>query len=225
MPQHEISIGRDRSCDIRLDNGCQYASRFHASIYRDGNVLMYRDQSSNGTLVNNVSVHNRATLISPGDSIMVAGRYPISWNVINRFLTAPQPVQNQSQQSYSQPQLSYNQPQPVSQSSPYSQEPTSLHDFNWGAFFLYPIWGFFNGCWWAFFLNILLWWTGIVLPIVFGVYGSRWSWENKNWSSVEAFESAQRSWKNWGIGLFLAGILMSFLFFVMFFSFLSAIIL
>lgn len=81
----EITIGRDKNSDIYLDESCKLASRNHASIFYDGNQLMFRDVSTNGTMINNVRVNHRTVPISNGDIIMIAGRYQISWSQINAF--------------------------------------------------------------------------------------------------------------------------------------------
>ena len=80
MILREVTIGRSKDCDIYLDPRCEFASSYHATIYMDGTQLMYKDCSRNGTLINNVSVHNRAVPIKYGDVIMLAGRYQLSWN-------------------------------------------------------------------------------------------------------------------------------------------------
>lgn len=81
----EITIGRSKDCDIYLDRNCRFASAMHATIYTDGHQLMYRDDSTNGTLINNIMVHRRAVPINHGDIIMVAGKYIVNWNQIDSF--------------------------------------------------------------------------------------------------------------------------------------------
>lgn len=85
MNLREITIGRSKDCDIYLDRNCIYASVLHAAIYMDGSQLMYRDNSTNGTMINNIMVHKRAVPISHGDVIMVAGKYLVNWNQIDSF--------------------------------------------------------------------------------------------------------------------------------------------
>ena len=34
----------------------------------------------------------------------------------------------------------------------------------------------------------------LVTGIVFGIFGSRWSWASKDWASLEAFERTQSNW-------------------------------
>lgn len=80
--------------------------------------------------------------------------------------------------------------------------------FNWGAFFLYPFWGFANGMWWAFLISWFFGWT-IIPNILFGIMGSKWAWKNKHWRDINHFVIVQDSWKRWGIGLFIAGVFIS----------------
>ena len=72
MNIREITIGRSKTSDIYLDDRCIYASNNHGSIYYDGNQMMYRDNSSNGTMVNNIMVRRRAVPIRQGDIIMIS---------------------------------------------------------------------------------------------------------------------------------------------------------
>ena len=195
MLLREVSIGRSKDSDIYLDDKCIYASTHHATIYYDGTQLMYRDRSSNGTMINNVSVKHRAVPIKQGDIIMVAGKYQINWSQINSFF--PNDVLT-----------ARPAPQPTVSAAP-AVEPTYVDTskWNWGAFSLYPIWGLFNGCWWGILVGFFL---GCFFPIpniVFGVYGTRWAWENKMWRSAEDFEHTQHNWAIAGIIIFVLNIL------------------
>ncbi|MCC8113262.1 MAG: FHA domain-containing protein [Bacteroidales bacterium] len=203
----EVTVGRGNGCDITLDPRCQYASSMHATIYIDGNRLMFKDVSSNGTLINNVLVHHRAVPINPGDSIMLAGKYPLNWNQINSFI----PVSEIGMPPRFTP--------PVNQisgtefmSSPVTDTVSltpSLETWNWGAFGINGLWGLFNGCWWMFVINIVFGFLSsipfvgvatlvIQVPylILCGIKGTAWAWNAKQWESVEKFERTQ---KNWGI--------------------------
>ena len=157
MMLREVTIGRSKDCDIYLDERCIYASSHHATIYYDGNQLMYRDCSSNGTMINNVSVKHRAVPIRRGDTIMVAGKYQISWNQIDVYFPGRPQQQMAPQQSYQQPfQQSYQQ---SAMQAPVDEgDSLNLSKWNWGAFSLYPLWGFFNGCWWAFLIGFFVGW-------------------------------------------------------------------
>ncbi len=140
MNLREVTIGRSNTCDIYLDPRCKFASSLHATIFYHGNQLMFKDTSTNGTLINNVRVHKRSVPINHGDVILIAGKYPLNWNQIDSFFpiaprqnqgtvidygqraAAPgyqqqsyqqqpqQPYQGQ-QQGYQQPQQGYQQPQ------------------------------------------------------------------------------------------------------------------
>lgn len=185
----------------------------HGTIYYDGNQLMFKDTSSNGTMINNISVRKRAVPIRRGDSIMIAGKYPINWNQIDSFFpyTPPTPIGTIVDVSKSMSQ----------QAS--SSEPLNLSKWSWGAFALSWIWGFFNGCWWMFLVKIgtflfgmLLWWVPFAaifisiidlgLSVLFGVKGTEWAWHNRSWSSISNFTQTQDTWNKVGLSLFLFGI-------------------
>lgn len=216
MLLREITIGRSKSCDIYLDPRCRYASNMHATIYYDGNQLMYRDTSSNGTMINNMNVHKRAVPIRRGDIIMIAGKYQLNWNQIDSFFPT----------TYRPATQMRNVTQAVSESriqQPVVPQQPNLSRWSWGAFVLSWLWGFFNGCWWMFFvwfgfviLGALLWWVpfmaiilsfaGLCIQILFGVKGTEWAWENRSWSSVADFEQTQKTWNIVGLVFFMIGI-------------------
>lgn len=73
MLMREVTVGRSKDSDIYLDDRCVYASTDHATIYYDGTQLMYKDTSSNGTMVNNIMVKHRAVPIKHGDIGHIGG--------------------------------------------------------------------------------------------------------------------------------------------------------
>lgn len=192
MVLREITVGRSKDCDIYLDPRCKYASGHHGTIYYDGSRLMFRDTSTNGTMINNVSVKKRAVPIQHGDIIMLAGQYQLNWNQIDAFFPSASYQQNFNNSNFNSAFTSPAQPANMQQLA------IPEYKWNWGAFALYPIWGFFNGCWWAILISVFFGWT-IIPNFVFGIYGSRWAWENKQWSSVNDFKQAQSSWSTAGI--------------------------
>ena len=60
--------------------------------------------------------------------------------------------------------------------------------------------------------------ASLITNIFFGINGTRWAWENRTWSSPQAFEQTQSTWNKVAIILFLVGILMSVLGVILFFS-------
>lgn len=85
MVQREVTVGRANSCDIWYEPNCVHVSNEHAIIYSDGKQLFLRDTSTNGTLINNMKIHRHAIAINYGDSILLAGKYPLSWERISVF--------------------------------------------------------------------------------------------------------------------------------------------
>lgn len=228
MNLREVTVGRSKDCDIYLDPRCRYASSHHGTIYYDGNQLMFRDTSSNGTMINNVSVKHRAVPIHRGDIIMLAGKYQINWNQIDSFFPYT------SQQPKNIGTIAATNVINIGAGVSTSAAP-NLHKWNWGAFFLSWIWGLFNGCWWLLPINLLLIicsfipvvniFTGLIslgVIITCGIKGTSWAWNNRSWSSVQDFEQTQSTWAKVGIGLFCFSILMVILSVLFFMSALTA---
>lgn len=222
MNLREVTIGRSPNCDIYLDPRCQYASSMHATIYCEGDQLMYRDMSTNGTIVNGRRVHKKAVPIRRGDVIMLAGQYQLNWNQIDAYFP-PTAMQRQATVPYAAPMPQVQQPAsshyaarevvPASSyaTTPATGQPSILGKWNWGAFFLNGIWGFFNGCWWIFLINLgisLFSWLLALIPFVgyftpifsigwaiaCGIKGNDWAWKNRTWTSVQDFEHTQHQW-------------------------------
>lgn len=82
----EITIGRYDSCDIRFNQNDVLVSSHHGIIFMNGNQLMYKDTSTNGTIINNSMIHHMTVPIKHGDTILIAGKYPISWYQIDACL-------------------------------------------------------------------------------------------------------------------------------------------
>lgn len=209
MNTREITVGRSKDCDIYLDPNCQFASSHHAVIYYDGMQMMYRDTSTNGTMINNQRIHRRAVPIRHGDIIMLAGKYQLNWNQIDYYFP-PQ----QQQSFYGAPNRATEGTQPANfrmAEEAASASPVDVNKWSWGAFALYPIWGFFNGCWWAIFIGIFLGWLAPIPNILFGIYGGRWAWQNKQWQSLDAYASSQKGWNTAGLVIFIINIVLTLL--------------
>lgn len=87
--------------------------------------------------------------------------------------------------------------------------PDGIKGWSWGAFLLNWIWAIGNKTWIGLFAIIP--YVGLVMAIVLGFKGREWAWKNKQWESVEHFNSVQKKWSVWGvaiiIGVFVIGIL------------------
>ena len=87
--------------------------------------------------------------------------------------------------------------------------------WNWGAFFLNWIWAFAHRLpGWAIVILVVgfIPYVGIVnlgLAIYLGVKGSELAWERRPFRDLEDFQACQRVWRNWGIGVFVAGIVIT----------------
>lgn len=103
--------------------------------------------------------------------------------------------------------------------------PEGVRGWNWGAFLLGWIWAIGNKAWIGVFLGLFAWiinivatqsdteWMGLLINVVTGVVlglkGSKWTWQNKRWDSVEHFKRTQKKWCNWGIVVFIVTIIIS----------------
>lgn len=234
MTLREITIGRSKNCDIYLDPRCQFASNMHATIYYDGTQLMYKDTSTNGTMINNVSVRHRAVPIRRGDIIMIAGKYQINWNQIDAFFPPTSAYQTPTGtliQPGMAPAMGAAMPDPTGSTTMPQAGDANITNFSWAAFFLNWIWGVFNGCWWmiliwlgflilAFipFVNIISGIGSFILNICFGIYGRRWAWANRSWTSAQDFNSTQATWDKVAIILFCVCIALVLIGIIVFFA-------
>lgn len=99
--------------------------------------------------------------------------------------------------------------------------PDNINSFNWGAFFLWRLWGFWNGMPILSCCGLLLCFLThdftfpiiIEIPIALymGVKGSKLSWRYKEWESTEIFKTCQYNWSFAGISLFFCSILFGIL--------------
>lgn len=78
-----ITIGRDNSCDIVIND--PQISRVHANMFRNGEGYTYRDMSTNGTRINGVLVQRSDIFINNGDSVLLAGKMPLSWEKVRNL--------------------------------------------------------------------------------------------------------------------------------------------
>ena len=87
--------------------------------------------------------------------------------------------------------------------------PNNINDFNWGAFSLWHLWGFWNGmpilsCF-GILLGLitntfyLLFIIDIAISLYLGLQGNKLSWQKKDWSSATNFEIYQKRWNIAGI--------------------------
>lgn len=108
-----------------------------------------------------------------------------------------------------------------------AQVPAELNGFNWGAFLLNWIWGLGNSTYitLTIFASVLVAWipfVGALVPlglcIWYGMKGNEWAWKNKQWQSVEHFNSVQKKWAIAGLILFILGVISTILMTVLMFG-------
>jgi len=79
--------------------------------------------------------------------------------------------------------------------------PEGVKGWSWGAFLLNWIWAIGNKTWIG--LLALIPYVNLVMVFVLGFKGRQWAWENKQWDSVEHFNTVQRKWAFWGTMLLI----------------------
>lgn len=129
---------------------------------------------------------------------------PLNWPVQPQM--QPPPVYEQQPGRWGQ------QPMPLENTSGHGKLaviPHEIRGWNWGAFFFGALWGICNSVWIS--LLALIPGLNLVMFFVLGAKGNEWAWQSKRWDSVEHFRKTQRSWRNWGIGILLVGIVFYFL--------------
>ncbi|MGD8926393.1 MAG: cytochrome c oxidase assembly factor Coa1 family protein [Thioalkalispiraceae bacterium] len=85
-----------------------------------------------------------------------------------------------------------------------SAVPNEICGWNWGAFLLNWIWGLGNSTYIALLMFVPL--VNLIMPFVLGAKGNAWAWQNRKWTSIEAFKREQRTWSWVAIGLYAGGI-------------------
>ena len=90
MGTNTVRIGRDSGNDIRYSS--PEVSNEHAEIVCNNGTYTLIDPSRTGTYVNGMRVHNASCRVSPGDSILFAGKERLDWSRVaggRRSPTAP----------------------------------------------------------------------------------------------------------------------------------------
>lgn len=97
-----ITIGRDNSCDIVINDS--RVSRVHANIIEQGGRYIYRDMSTNGTLINGTLLKRSDMNVKYGDSVLLASTAALPWHKVQLLLPLDDensyiPNQQQKEQS------------------------------------------------------------------------------------------------------------------------------
>ncbi|WP_444916892.1 hypothetical protein [Microbulbifer sp. JMSA003] len=82
--------------------------------------------------------------------------------------------------------------------------PEGVKGWSWGAFFFSWIWAIFNKTYIG--LLALVPYIGFIFSIYLGIKGRELAWRNKQWESIEHFNSVQRKWSIWGVCFLLIAI-------------------
>lgn len=135
-----ITIGRSSHCDIIVSD--ERVSREHARISISGNMYIYENLGSNGSVINGQLLSSGRVTVAPGTPILMAGRTTLPWQQVFSLLPL-KGVRVSSPQPKPQPQPQY-QPQPQQQPY-YDQQPAvDQRGLNFGLgllSFIFPIVG------------------------------------------------------------------------------------
>ncbi len=81
-----ISIGRDPSCDIVIND--ERISRHHLELSLGGAGYMLTDHSTNGTMVNGVRIQNQTISINDGANVLLGGTVRLPWERVHKLLNS-----------------------------------------------------------------------------------------------------------------------------------------
>lgn len=87
---NKVTIGRAPECDLVVDQSYGRVSNEHATLEIQDGQLIFKDHSSNGTMINGRLIHQSSIAIQNGDKIMLADAYELSWAIILRLFPSLQ---------------------------------------------------------------------------------------------------------------------------------------
>jgi hypothetical protein len=85
--------------------------------------------------------------------------------------------------------------------------PAELNHWSWGAFLMNWLWSIGNGVWIG--LLTLIPVGNLIMPILLGINGNKWAWEQRKFNDLEHFKKVQSAWTKWGVILLIIGVLIS----------------
>ena len=85
---NKITIGRDCSCNIIIDDPEGRVSRKHATLHVVGGKMILEDHSKNGTLINGKCTNSDSVEIKSGDEILLGTTVRLEWNEIIASIAA-----------------------------------------------------------------------------------------------------------------------------------------
>lgn len=74
-----VTIGRDRNCQLSLSNDTALSGRHCSILYRDGNVYVRDEKSTNGTFVNGVPIVGEYKVEMDDILLIGSSEYRITW--------------------------------------------------------------------------------------------------------------------------------------------------
>ena len=83
----------------------------------------------------------------------------------------------------------------------------------WGAFGVTLIWGIANRVYIALLvlagvIPFVGWIVQLGVAIYLGISGHELAWQNRRFESLQQFQDTMRVWNAWGLGIFIAGLVL-----------------
>ena len=205
-------IGRHDFSGKISDSIIQQISREHLFIGMENGTFYIEDRgSTNGTSLNGQQIGGTGRhFLHDGDTLELGG-------VATVYFKQPAPaaqisVQAATASPVSTPSADAAYMDNTSGLGKDAVIPPGIKKWHWGAFFLNWIWGIGNNVWIA--LLCLIPMVNIVMIFILGANGNEWAWRSKRWDSIAHFKKMQRKWTVWGVGLFIAAIVINILYLV-----------
>lgn len=91
--------------------------------------------------------------------------------------------------------------------------PEEIKTWSWGGFALGLVWGLYHQVWIS--LLLLVPFANFIVLIYLGMKGKELAWRKNVWVSLEAFKASQKKWDTVGVVLFVLGLVLMILPFVL----------
>lgn len=201
-----ITIGQDPKSTLVVAERHQSVDLNHATILRNGEHYFLTDHSEAGTTVNGTLLHNQSCEITHKDAVQLGDSYVLDWHEVYTLLqgdTMPDVEPDKVSETLAVPTATA--PATTTEPEVTRAEPECLHKWNWGAFFLTPIWAICYGISCGYILLCFLPIASTVMRFILGARGNEYAWEKYNGTTEEAtqFDAKQREWAIAGPIVFL----------------------
>ncbi|MBQ4018816.1 MAG: FHA domain-containing protein [Paludibacteraceae bacterium] len=226
---NQITIGRNATASIVVPSQYTTVSGSHVTIERTGKTYTLTDHSANGTYVNGTKVLNESCHTVMSDTITLGRKYALDMAQVEKLLAdvPAEPVEDPVVEIEVEEVPSAHQSAPKAEAKK-KEKPAIVDKWSWGGFGLSWVYAAFNGVYWplavpaliifpqllnaipiigtilVILVDIFVWPAALIIRIMLGVRGHRWTW-NKFKGSAEEYEDKQRVWDRVGLIFFVVG--------------------